>query len=294
MTIDTAVGPADVLHRLALVVECVDSVVERRLGTQVRIGREVSPLLLPRGYPPGWPCLDLIPRGPGRGMILFDWRTPTTSVRIRIVDPARRYVPRRFELPPWKLAEILAAEATPPVVPAASRLLRPWLSPGTAYQAARGTTAIRGRVARGGTGVRWARLTAIGPGPQAVGWAHADERGEFLLVIADTGTLPPPAPSELQVDLTVIAPAPPPPGPPGPPGPPAGSAGDQAADPYADLVVEALPRSANPPTPTDLDNNILRGRAMPPGYVASTSAVPPLTVPVGGELTLTTDIPFTA
>lgn len=289
MTIDTAVGPADVLHRLALVVECVDSVMERRLGTQVKIGREVSPLLLPRGYPPGWPCLDLIPRGPGRGMILFDWRTPTKPVRIRIADPARRYVPRRFELPLWTLAEIVAAEATPPVVPAASRLLRPSLSPGTAYQAARGTTAIRGRVASGGTGVRWARLTAIGPGPQAVGWAQADERGEFLLVIADTGTLPPPAPSELTVDLTVIAPAP------AAAQPPAQSAGDQsAADPYADLVVEALPRSANPPSPTDLDNDILRGRAMPPGYIASTSAVPPLTVPVGGELTLTTDIPFTA
>ncbi len=280
MTVDTAVGPADVLHRLALVVECVDSVTESRISTPVRIGREISPLLLPVGYDPGWPCLDLIPRGPGRGMILFDWRTPTTTVRVRIVDPMRRYVARRFELPLWKLAEIVAAETTPPVVPAASRLLRPWLSPGTAYRATRGTTAIRGRVASGGIAVRWARITAIGPGRQAVGWAHADERGEFLLVIADTGTMPPPAPSELPVDLTVIAPDPAQAGP--------------AADPFADLVVEALPRSANPPSPTDLDNGILRGRTAPPGYVANTSAVPQLTVPVGRELTLTSDIPFTA
>lgn len=281
MTVDTVVGPADVLHRLALVVECVDSVIQRRISTRVRIGREVSPLLLPAGYEPSWPCLDLIPRGPGRAMILFDWRTPTKKVPIRIVDRERRYVPRRFELPPWKLAEIIAAEAAPPVVPAGSRLLRPWLSPGSAYQTARSTTAIRGRVVNGGTAVRWARLTAIGPGNQAVGWAHADERGEFLLVVADTGTLPPPAPSELAIDLRVTAPDPKQPPPP-------------SDDAYADLVVEELPRSANPPTPNDLDNSVLRGRATPAGYVANTAAVPQLTVPVGRELALTTDIPFTA
>jgi hypothetical protein len=281
MTVDTAVGPADVLHRLALVVECVDSVAQRRLSTQVRVGREVSPLLLPVGYESSWPCLDLIPRGPGRAMILFDWRTPTKPVRIRTVDPARRYVARRFELPLWTLAEMVAAEAAPPMVPAGSRLLRPWLSPGSAYQAAQSTTAIRGRVASGGTAVRWARLTAIGPGNQAVGWAHADERGEFLLVIADTGTLPPPAPSELAIDLRVIAPDP-------------QQVPPVSDDAYADLVVEALPRSANPPTPNDLDNAALRGRAQPAGYVANTAAVPQLTVPVGHELALTTDIPFTA
>jgi hypothetical protein len=281
MTIDTVVGPADVLHRLALVVECVDSVIQRRISTQIRIGREVSPLLLPVGYELSWPCLDLIPRGPGRAMILFDWRTPTKKVRIRIVDQERRYVARRFELPPWKLAEIIAAETAPPVVPAGSRLLRPWLSPGSAYQTARSTTAIRGRVVNGGTAVRWARLTAIGPGNQAVGWAHADERGEFLLVVADTGMLPPPAPSELAIDLRVTAPDP-------------KQAPSPSDDAYADLVVEGLPRSANPPTPNDLDNSVLRGRATPAGYVANTAAVPQLTVPVGRELALTTDIPFTA
>lgn len=281
MTVDTVVGPADVLHRLALVVECVDSVIQRRISNRIRIGREVSPLLLPVGYERSWPCLDLIPRGPGRAMILFDWRTPTKKVQIRIVDRERRYVPRRFELPPWKLAEIIAAEAAPPVVPAGSRLLRPWLSPGSAYQTAQSTTAIRGRVVNGSTAVRWARLTAIGPGNQAVGWAHADERGEFLLVVADTGTLPPPAPSELAIDLRVTAPDPN-----QPPSP--------SDDAYADLVVEELPRSANPPTPNDLDNSVLRGRATPAGYVANTAAVPQLTVPVGRELALTTDIPFTA
>jgi hypothetical protein len=214
-------------------------------------------------------------------MILFDWRTPTKKVRIRIVDRERRCVPRRFELPLWKLAEIIAAEAAPPVVPAGSRLLRPWLSPGSAYQTAPSATAIRGRVVNGGTAVRWARVTAIGPGNQAVGWAHADERGEFLLVVADTGTLPPPAPSELAIDLRVTAPDP-------------NQAPPPSDDAYADLVVEELPRSGNPPGPNDLDNSVLRGRATPAGYIANTAAVPQLTVPVGRELALATDIPFTA
>jgi hypothetical protein len=281
MTVDTAVGRADVLHRLALVVECVDSVIQRRISASVRIGREASPLLLPVGYELSWPCVDLTPRGPGRAMILFDWRTPTKKVRIRIADPERRYVARRFELPLWTLAEIIAAEAAPPMVPAGSRLLRPWLSPGSAYRTVDSTTAIRGRVANGNTAVRWARLAAIGPGNQAVGWAHADERGEFLLVVADTGTLPPPAPSELAIDLKVTAPDP-------------KQAPAPSEDTYADLVLEALARSNNPPRPTDLDNSVLRGRATPAGYVANTAAVPQLTVPVGHELALTTDIPFTA
>jgi hypothetical protein len=67
-----------------------------------------------------------------------------------------------------------------------------------------------------------------------------------------------------------------------------------SADAYADLVVEGLPRSANPPAPSDLDNSVLRGRATPAGYVPSTAAVPQLMVPIGHELALTTDIPFTA
>ena len=59
-------------------------------------------------------------------------------------------------------------------------------------------------------------------------------------------------------------------------------------------MVEALTRSANPPAPQDLDNDVLRGRSMPPGYRANTAAVPQLSVPVGAELILTTDIPFAA
>lgn len=282
-TIDTSIGQADVLHRLLLAIECVDAVLRRRSDAAVRIGRELAAPLLPAGYDPDWPCLELTGTAPGRAVIRFDHRTPVhTDLVIRIIDPTRRFVARRLRVPPWQLTEIVAAEQNPPVVPAGSRLLRPWLSPGAGYRTPRAVTSIRGRVTRNGEPVRWARVTAMGPGNQPVGWAHADERGEFLLVIDGTGTLPPPAPNDLPVDLLVVAPDPAQlPAVPGP-------------DRYADLVVEALARSTNPPGPQDLDSDVLRGRAMPPGYLASTAVVPTLSVPVGHELALTTDIPFAA
>jgi hypothetical protein len=280
--IDTVVGPADVLHRLLLAVDCLDAVLRRRISGSIRIGRELPAALLPRGYDPSWPCQELPSRGPGRAVSCFDYRSPIhTDLVIRIADPSRQFVARRLELPPWQLTEVLAAEANPPVVPAESRLLRPWLAPGSGYRLPRSATSIRGRVARADhSGVRWARLTALGPGNQPVGWAQADDRGEFLLVIDGTGTLPPPAPSALPVDLVVTA---------------ANSvAPDPGADQFADLVIEQLTRSANPPVPQDLDSDLLRGRAVPPGYQANTAVVAQLSVPIGAELTLTTDIPFAA
>jgi hypothetical protein len=282
-TIDTQVGLADVLHRLLLAVECVDAVLRRRSDAGVRIGREVPALLLAPGHHPDWPCLGVPTGGPGRAVLRFDHQTPVhTDLVFRIVDPARRFVARRLRVPPWQLTEILAAEQNPPVVSAGSLLLRPWLAPGSGYRTPRGVTSVRGRVTRAGKPVRWARLVAIGPGNQPVGWAHADDRGEFVLVVDGTGTLPPPAPGSLPLDLQVVAPDPAPPA----PGP--------GTDQYADLVVEALTRSANPPTPQDLDSDVLRGRSVPPGYRPNTAAVPQLSIPVGAELILTTDIPFAA
>ena len=282
--IDSAVGPAEVLYRLLLAVDCQDVVLQRRISSSLRIGRELPAALLPRGYDPSWPCQNLPGRGPGRAVSCFDYRSPVhTDLVVRIVDPSRQFVARRFRLPPWQLTEILAAEANPPVVPAESRLLRPWLAPGSGYRLPRGATSIRGRVARADrTGVRWARLTALGPGNQPVGWTQADDRGEFLLMIDGTGTLPPPAPSTLPVDLVVTAadPAPVPPAP--------------DTDQFADLVIEQLIRSANPPVPQDLDSDLLRGRAVPPGYRTNIAIVPQLSVEIGAELALTTDIPFAA
>ena len=240
----------------------------------------------PRGcwawpYDRAWPCLDLARKGPALALLRFEERPPS-QVRLRLVDPWRRFVPRRFDLPLWTLAEIGAAERTPPAVPAGSRLLRPWLLPGSGAEPARGTTVIRGRVATGGAPVRWPRVTARGPGNQAVGWAHGDERGEFLLIVVNTGTMPPPAPSYLPVDLKVTAPD------------PSRPVAVDPSDPLADLVVEAVARSSSPPLPGDLQNDLLRGRSTPSGYLASTAVAPTITVPVGRELTLTAAIPFAA
>ena len=277
MTLQTLVEHADVLHRLALAVDCLDAVTRHRVATEVRIGREVPQEVLPRGHDRAWPCWDLTAKAAGRAMIMLDLRAPTT-VRLRIADPRRRYVARRFDLKLWTLREVLDEESAGSPVPAASRLLRPWLLPGPAAALSRGTTTVRGRVVRGTDPVRWPRITARGPGHQAVGWAHGDERGEFVLVIEDTGTLPPPAPTRLQVQLYVTARVPSTPDP---------------FDPYADLTIEPLPRSTAPPGPDDLDNNVLRGRKTPEDHVPSTTVPPPISVPVGQELLLASPVPFT-
>jgi hypothetical protein len=280
-TLETAVGTATVLHRMALAVEVLDAVTGQRVRSNLRIDREVDPLFLAPGHR-DVPLAPLTPRDPGRALILFDHTVPTVPVRLRIWDPARRHAPRRLDLPLWTLAEIEAAEVGPPEIRAASRVLRPHLHPGTAWPSPRGTTVIRGRVESGGAPVRWARVSAVRTGDMPIGHGHADDRGEFFVVLLDTGTLPPPTPSTLSVDLLVTAPD------------PATAAAVDGRDPLADLVVEPVARSSSPPSPAELDNDLLRGLATPAGYVPNTAAVPTLVVPTGTELVLTQPIPFAA
>ena len=283
LVIDTAVGPANVMHRLALGVECLDAVTGRLVRTSVLTGREMDPIRLPRDHDPEWPCFSLPGKGTGRSYLRFDHTIPVrTPLLLRLVDPSRRFVPRRLELPLWTLAEILAAEATPPVVPAASRILRPWFWPGSAALLPAGMTVIRGTIQTGTAPVRWARLTAVRHGDVAVGHGHADERGEFTVLITDSGSLPPPAPGTIDIDLQVMAPD------------PATAPRVDPLDRYADLVVEPVTRPSNPPQPAELDNPVLRGTATPAGYRPNTAHVPMLTVPVGAELSLTDPIPFSA
>ncbi len=281
-TIVTTVGTADVLHRLALAVETVDAVTARPV--RVRTGREVPPRLRPPGADASWPCLDLESNGRGRAVLRHGWSVPG-AVTVRLVDPARRFVPRRVRVPLWTLAEVEAVEAPPPAagsyVPTRSRLLRPWLLPGAGYPLPRGTTAVRGRLTLGGAPVRWARVVARGPGNARVGWGHGDERGEFVVVVAGTGTLAPPAPSTMGVSLTFTAP------------PQSVPTGPPPADDYTDLVVEAEPRSAAPPAAADLVNDLLRGLAVPPGYAPSSAPATQVVVDVGSVTTLPTDIAFT-
>ena len=280
MTIETATGQVNVLHRLALGVECLDTLSDRLTLTPLRVGRQAAGRLLPRGVDPGWPCLDLEASGPARFKLRFQSSLSETGkgVVVRLDDPARRYVPRRVTVHPWPLAQ-LDETTGQPYVPVRSRLLRVWLWPGAAYPLPQGTTVIRGRVVHKSRPVRWARLVAMGPTNEVAGRAHADDRGEFLLVITDPAQNP--LQSTVPVDVSVQAPkAQDPPDPVDP------------LDRCADLVVEDVPRSAAPPAPTDLDNDVLRGSAVPAGYSANTHSPRHLTVPVGAELTLTDDIVF--
>lgn len=293
MIIQTAIGPAEVAHRLALAVEIRDAITNRLAAAPVRVGRELAgPALTgPRRQAPGfsWPCQDLERSGTARFKLRRGPRLPAV-ITLRIDDRSRRYVPRRVSITLWSQADIEAADQSPPAgpyIPADSRLLRIWLAPGPAYPLPRGTTAIQGRVLLGSAGsvlspgnpVRWPRLTAVGPGNVPVGWAHGDERGEFILPVISAGTLPP-VDGQFAVDIDVVgrsaatAPSPDP------------------EDRLADLVVEPVPRSPNPPAASDLDNDLLRGRAVPAGYAAGTAPRPHWTMQVGSLLSTGTDIPF--
>jgi len=285
MTIDVSVGTVTVLHRLALAVECRELVTDDPVRTSVRVGREVARAVPPPASPqpslttdPSWPCLDLDRVGTSRYKLRYPRPVPLLPPRpgpwvdrgglpepvvLRIDDPLRRYVPRRFTVHPWSLAELDDAPGTP-YVQVAARTLRVWLAPGAAAAVSPGTTVLRGRVAHGGTPVRWARVRATVQG-QLSGHTHADDRGEFLLVVAD----PFQNPVKSDVTVSVTAQAPQHPAAPTP-------------DRLADLVVEDFPQSTVPA----LDTPVLRGVAIPPGYVASTTPDLSVTAPIGSEYRL--------
>jgi hypothetical protein len=310
VTVDAADGFGFfVLHRLALGVEPIDAVTGDPVGRAVRVEREVPELpgrrprrgaarsgaLDPLGRPAGaaletngtarFKLRFTLPHGRRAGTIrptVPPGRPPGTppSLVVRVEDPRRRHVPRRFEVQLWTLAEVEAADRLPPAapgpyVPVGSRLLRPWLLPGAAYPMTRTATGLRGRVVdAAGARVPWPRVEARGPGDLVVGRAHGDERGEFLLLVTGTGILPPPPPSTLDVQLVLRGPD------------PAAGAGDPASPP-----LEPVTRSSVPPAPGDLDSPLLRGETPPAGYVAAARLA--LTIPVGRVLAQAAPFPFT-
>jgi hypothetical protein len=109
-------------------------------------------------------------------------------VRIRLDDPARRWVPRRLDVNVWTYDEVRAADRVPPgaMVPPEDRLIRPWLKPGTGYPIQAGATGVRFGVRRGPRRVPWPRLEVFDPGGFPAGWAHGDGRGEVLVLVRPT------------------------------------------------------------------------------------------------------------
>jgi hypothetical protein len=261
--------PVEYPHRLALGVEVVDTVTGARVEGPLVVRRE--PVTGDgRGERPG--VRPFLGDTGGRFKLLYH-RSVGGVVALRTLDRQRRYVPRRFAVGVRPEADVTAAEAEPPgaYVMVASRTLRPWLFPGSAYPVA-GATGIRGRVLRGGRPARWARITAVHSGA-ILGRAHGDEHGEFLLLLLSGAEFPTPVPRTIDVELVVRT------------GPPATDL--PAGDPLADLPVEAFPVPVHPPDPADPR---LRGFVPPPGYL--TAAHPWVeTVPVG---TVVTPPPFSA
>jgi hypothetical protein len=275
MTVDSIVvdaGRVDAVHRLALAVQAIDALTRTPVQDGVRVARET--VRAKRGGP-GF-------TDHGRSLFVLTHRPDTSAdAVVRLTDPDRRFVPRRLTVRLWPLAAVTGIDQRPPTapfVPATSRLLRPWLLPGAAAVLPRGTTGLRTRITRAGRPVRWARVelfTAAG----RIGWGHADERGEVVVVASRRAAYPAAGtltfPTALRVHRPAIAVDPDP--------------DDPLADPLADLVVEQILRSAAPPTTNDLDNARLRGISRPTGYVTAPDQVITLTsgrVSVPGDITI--------
>ena len=127
---------------------------------------------------------------------------PDSRIAIRLVDPTRRFVPRRLSIPVPTLQDVLDAEdqhEADPANPIAPRACQPAVFPGAAYGEPAGATVVRGRVEwAGGRLVRWARIHArtteavdivnengdvVGSEHPDLGFAHGDEFGEFVLIV---------------------------------------------------------------------------------------------------------------
>lgn len=191
----------------------------------------------------------------------------------------RRHVPRRVALTP-----VLGADGEPPVSTANIRRLRLW--PGAEYPVPAGCTVLRGRIRRGAAmasaqPVPWARVVITRPAGAApfpappvfddetpVGWAHGDDRGEFLAVLG-AAALPGGAllPATMPLTVWVSLPA------------------AIVLDPLdPDDALASLPLEA---AGTTLSGALLNGTALPPGHVRQVGfriAIPP------GQTTVLPDV----
>jgi hypothetical protein len=200
--------------------------------------------------------------GAGRFAITYSVPGLSSPVAVRLYDTGRRYVPRRFRLPVPAEATVVAAEQAaelPPWPPIPSRAFRPVLYPGANWGTQAGASAVRGRVLRAdGSTARWARVSAIDADHgYPVGWAHGDDRGEFVLVLtsSDAGLFTPGS-ALARVTLTISArPVP----------ATIDSPAQSRADPLWDLEVEALP----PPGSADAVSD---GRTPPADYSQSVTS----------------------
>lgn len=229
------------VHRLALGLETLDAARDARIAHPIRVEIEGTAAVRARHRVDRHDsCLHALLYRPGLG----------SSVDIRLVESARRFVPRRLRVP---LPDLEADDNPPP----SQRSRRPMLFPGAAYDVGETATALRGRAVRDDSPLRWARVEATRPDSGlVVGRAHGDDRGEFLLLLApaamQVGELVTPLPIQVTVFAPTTAPSPP--------------AADGASDPLWDLPLEELPDAALPDT-------VASGEELPPDYDATTTRI---------------------
>jgi hypothetical protein len=277
--LQTVIGPAPVRHRLALAIECRDALSDRPTGTPVKVSWRRLPVQ--RKKEPVWRPLSRV--GKSQFVLLHripdDPQRPLPQLEVVVDDPSRYYVPRRFTVTPWTYAEV---KEPAPYVRAHARLLRLWLLPGSGYAFPRTATVIRGRVVQAGEPVRWARIEGTTM-TSVAGWAHSDERGEFVLQVIKPGYDPVRVDQlTFDVELKVFAVK--------------SLVMPDRLNRTADLTSEVIPRSSNPPLDSDLeaelDNDVLRGTAVPPEYVGNRAPVRKVTVRIGAAVNLTEDVVF--
>jgi hypothetical protein len=263
----------EIIHRLALGIEPIDSHYRRRLSYPIQLRHDAQHFGLPR--PP-------IERHLTKNRVsnLFSLRYQpdvTTPVDLRAFDLAepryspthdrRRIVPRRLRIPILTQTDVENQEQIDRQE-FRRRIRRPVFFPGAAYEATLTATALRGRVLRNNKPMRWARVVARLAGqPLVIGRAHGDDRGEFFLLINSNAVTGSALPNPLNIDVSVSGPtAVPIPNPPN----------QEELDPLWDLPLELL---AAPGTVTD---PVATGEALPAGYGATTAQT--ITFPLGRSI----------
>lgn len=296
MTASDLLGSAWVARttRLRLGVEPLDALGAPGPVTGLALHLEGVPLpaAVPAGAPGVMPFGDMadsaglpgVARNPsGRFALAFGQSVvdaATDRVVVRILDPDRRYVPRRLSIPIPTFQAVVDAEVAhdgDPLSPLTPRSFRPVLFPGAAYGEAAGATILRGRVTwnADGSPAQWARVVArtaapvdirddqgdiVGTSQPVLGRAQGDDRGEFVLVV---GTVP----KELAlaksrtVALEVVVSARPEPA----PGPPVESPLRSRVDPLWHLPIEMV-GSLNP------SDAVASGVTTPGGFTSSVTA----------------------
>jgi len=252
------------VFRLAVGLRFIDGVQGGRpvYDAHVVIEDVPRPVRIPKPGPLGPdPAIGLTPmptKRSGRFPIVY----PVTFVRagrpitVRVFHGNRRFVPRRLQVP-FSAEAVVEVEdrlsRIPPFPPMPSRGHAVAVYPGATY-GVNGTTGVRSRLSRAdGTPVPWGRVWATTDGRDRVeGVAHADDRGEFVLLLRSTNVLLAEAPT-VERDVVLHASLPP---------AVVDSPGDPALDPLAALPIEQLPPPGSP-------DPVSAGDQPPPGYAES-------------------------